>query len=184
MLNENKRSMWMKARKLWVEKENEYTSMLRQKARIRWDAEGDENSKNFHSYVRRRNNMSNIRGLTINEVWSGDPALIKAAMARHYKELFVERLAVRPIFCCEKVVKISRDEVTMLEREFSEMEVWDAVRGCGSDKAPGPDGFNFKFIKKFWELLKPDLLLAVKWFWDRKEISRGCNTSCVTIIPK
>ncbi|GJS42893.1 hypothetical protein Tco_0567936 [Tanacetum coccineum] len=111
--------------------------MLRQKARIRWDAEDDENSKFFHSYVRRRNNKSNIRGLTINEVWSGDPALIKAAMARHYKELFAERLAVRPIFCCEKVVKISRDEVTMLEREFSEMEVWDAVRGCGSDKALG-----------------------------------------------
>ncbi|GJR53310.1 hypothetical protein Tco_1403831 [Tanacetum coccineum] len=96
MLNENKRSMWMKARKLWVEKENEYTSMLRQKARIRWDAEGDENSKNFHSYVRRRNNMSNIRGLTINEVWSGDPALIKAAMARHRitKCCYAERLAV------------------------------------------------------------------------------------------
>ncbi|GKA63819.1 RNA-directed DNA polymerase, eukaryota, reverse transcriptase zinc-binding domain protein, partial [Tanacetum coccineum] len=45
MLNESERSTWMEVRKLWVEKENEYVSMLEQKARIRWDAEGDENSK-------------------------------------------------------------------------------------------------------------------------------------------
>ncbi|GKE83262.1 hypothetical protein Tco_1553262, partial [Tanacetum coccineum] len=85
----------------------------------------------------RRHNKSNIKGLTINRVWREDPALIKAAMARHYKELFKERSAVRPIFYCQKIEKISRDEVTVLEREFSEMEVWDAVRGCGSDKALG-----------------------------------------------
>ncbi|GJV86470.1 hypothetical protein Tco_1530408 [Tanacetum coccineum] len=113
MWNENERSIWMKARKIWVEKESIYTSMLRQKDRIRWDAEGDENLNNFHLYARRKNNMSNIR--------------------------------VRSIFCCQEIKKISRDEVTVLEREFSEMELWDAVR---------------------------------------EEISRGCKTSFVTIIPK
>ncbi|PWA63317.1 Transposon TX1 [Artemisia annua] len=69
-------------------------------------------------------------------------------------------------------------------REFSETEVWEAIKACGGDKAPGPDGFNFKFIRGFWNLLKPDLMGAVKWFWERMEISKGCNSSFVTIIPK
>ena len=28
------------------------------------------------------------------------------------------------------------------------------------------------------------MLDAIKWFWDRKEISRGCNSSFVTLLPK
>ncbi|GKC63795.1 putative RNA-directed DNA polymerase [Tanacetum coccineum] len=184
VLNDIERSVWLDARKQWVDKENEYASMLRQKAKIRWDVEGDENSKFFHSYVKRRNNKNNIRGLMVNGMWCEIPPIIKAEMARHYKELFSERTTIRPIFCCERIEKISMEEAIMLEGEFNEKEVWDAIQGCGSDKAPGPDGFNFKFIRKFWEVLKPELMVAVKWFWDRSEISRGCNASFVTIIPK
>ena len=56
---------------------------------------------------------------------------------------------------------------------------------CGSDKAPGPDGFNFRFIKKFWDIIKGDLVSAVQWwFWRTGEISRGCIASFVTLIPK
>nr|GEV71523.1 putative reverse transcriptase domain-containing protein [Tanacetum cinerariifolium] len=40
--------------------------------------------------------------------------------------------------------KLSMEEATLLESEFREDEIWEAVRGCGSDKALGPDGFNFK----------------------------------------
>ncbi|GJZ53993.1 hypothetical protein Tco_0608878 [Tanacetum coccineum] len=68
----------------------------------------------------------------------------------------------------------------MLEKEFNEKEVWEAIHGCGG----GPDGFNFKFIRKFWEIIKPDLLKAVMWFWDKSKISKGCNSSFITIIPK
>ncbi|GJS54318.1 reverse transcriptase domain, reverse transcriptase zinc-binding domain protein [Tanacetum coccineum] len=56
--------------------------------------------------------------------------------------------------------------------------------GLWGDKAPSPDGFNFKFIRKMWEIIKPDLMGAISWFWEKMEISKGCNTSFVTIIPK
>ncbi|GKB98886.1 putative RNA-directed DNA polymerase, partial [Tanacetum coccineum] len=158
--------------------------MLRQKARIKWDVEGDENSRFFHAYIKRRNNKTNIRGLMVNGLWCEDPKLIKAEMARHYKALFSEGTSIRPIFCCDRVEKISVDDAFVVEKDFTEGEIWDAVRGCGGDKAPGPDGFNFKYIRKFWDILKADLIGAVKWFGDRMEISKGCNSSFVTIIPK
>ncbi|GKF57363.1 hypothetical protein Tco_0170900, partial [Tanacetum coccineum] len=40
--------------------------------------------------------------------------------------------------------KMSAEEARILEKE-----VWDAICGCGGDKSPGTDGFNFKFIRKF-----------------------------------
>ncbi|GKD12215.1 RNA-directed DNA polymerase, eukaryota [Tanacetum coccineum] len=159
-LNDDERGFWMEARKRWVEKDNEYSNMLRQKARIKWDVEGDENSKFFHSYIKRRNNKCNLRGIIVNE--DGN----------------------RPIFCCDKIEKTDLEDATMLEKSFNEKEVWDAIRGCGGDKAPWPDGFNFGFIRKVWDIIKGDLLKAIAWLWDKSEISRGCNSSFVTIIPK
>lgn len=46
----------------------------------------------------------------------------------------------------------------MLEASFSLDEVKNAVWSCGNDKAPGLDGFTFKFLKEFWNLLKDDIL--------------------------
>ncbi|GJW46513.1 transposon TX1, partial [Tanacetum coccineum] len=153
-LDNNERLVWLEARKIWEDKENEYCNMLHQKTRIKWDAEGDKNYKFFHSFVKRRNNKCNLRGLMVDGVWCKDPKVIKAEMARHYKKL------------------------------FSESRVWDAIRVCGGDKAPGPDAFNFKFIRKMWDIIKPELVGAIGWFWDNMEISKGCNASFVTIIPK
>ncbi|GKC96023.1 RNA-directed DNA polymerase, eukaryota [Tanacetum coccineum] len=56
------------------------------------------------------------------------------------------------------------------------------IRGCGGDKSPGPGGF--KFIRKTWDIIKRDLVGAIMWFWESMEISRGCNASFITIIPK
>ncbi|GKA78596.1 hypothetical protein Tco_0785133 [Tanacetum coccineum] len=175
--------MWLETRKRRQDKEIEYGNMLRQKARIRWDVEGDENSRFFHSFLKRRNNKCNIRGLLVNGEWCEDPAVIKAEMASHYRRLFSEMGKSRPIFCNSKVMRIAVEDVHRLEMGFSENEAWEAICRCGGDKAPGPDGFNFRFIRKAWEVLKPDLLAAIAWFWENMEISRGCN-ALVTIMPK
>jgi hypothetical protein len=37
---------------------------------------------------------------------------------------------------------------------FSEEEVKATIMEMPSDKAPGPDGFNGKFFKVFWEIIK------------------------------
>ncbi|GJS75871.1 putative RNA-directed DNA polymerase [Tanacetum coccineum] len=172
-LNEEEMSIWMEARRLWVEKERQRVSMLRQKARVRWDVEGDENTKFFHSFVKRRNNKNNIRGLLVDGVWCEEPNSIKKEMVRHYKTLFSEGARSRPILCCDRIIKISFKEANRLESDFDEKEIWQAIGGCGGDKAPGPDGFNFKFIRKFWEIIKADIVRAMKWFGDRMDISRG-----------
>ncbi|GJY22732.1 reverse transcriptase domain-containing protein [Tanacetum coccineum] len=69
-----------------------------------------------------------------------------------------ERRCVRPTFTSERIAKISAEDAGALERQFEEKEIWDAIYGCGSEKASGPDEFNFNFIKRFWDVLKSDLV--------------------------
>ncbi|GKE28917.1 RNA-directed DNA polymerase, eukaryota [Tanacetum coccineum] len=75
-----------------------------------------------------------IKGLTVNGLWCEDPSSIKAEM----------------------------EDASLMEKDLSEGEILDAVRGCGGDKAPGPDDFNFKYIRKFWDILKSDLIIAIR----------------------
>ncbi|GJX31521.1 RNA-directed DNA polymerase, eukaryota, reverse transcriptase zinc-binding domain protein, partial [Tanacetum coccineum] len=71
-----------------------------------------------------------------------------------------------------------------LEREVSKEEVKRAVWDCGTDKAPGPDGFTFGFYRRFWNLIECDVVNAVKWFFLHERIPSGGNSSFITLIPK
>ena len=55
---------------------------------------------------------------------------------------------------------------------------------CGSDKSPGPDGFNFRFIKYFWKVLKPDFLRFISEFYVNASFPKGSNSSFIALIPK
>nr|GEW22475.1 RNA-directed DNA polymerase, eukaryota, reverse transcriptase zinc-binding domain protein [Tanacetum cinerariifolium] len=80
--------------------------------------------------------------------------------------------------------KILVEDARSLERMFDVKEIWEANRGCGGEKAPGPDGFNFKLIRKVWDIIKMDLVGAIMWFWESIGIFKGCNAYFITLITK
>ncbi|KAL7590464.1 uncharacterized protein LOC111876912 [Lactuca sativa] len=55
---------------------------------------------------------------------------------------------------------------------------------CGGDKAPGPNGLTFKFIKRYWDIISDDLMRTVRKFEDYGTLSKGCNSSFITLAPK
>ncbi|GKE61331.1 putative RNA-directed DNA polymerase, eukaryota, reverse transcriptase zinc-binding domain protein [Tanacetum coccineum] len=55
---------------------------------------------------------------------------------------------------------------------------------CGRDRAPGPDGFTFKFITTFWDLLEADVVHSVNEFFLSGTFPKGCNSSFIALIPK
>ena len=72
----------------------------------------------------------------------------------------------------------------MLVESFKEDEIRAAVWNCGSEKSPGPEGFNFKFIKQFWDVIKPDIKRFLDEFHANGIFPRGSNSSFITLIPK
>lgn len=71
-----------------------------------------------------------------------------------------------------------------LVAEFSEEEVWAAVKDCDGNKALGPDGFNLTCIQKNWKVMKNDILQFMKEFHMNERLAYGLNSSFITLVPK
>nr|GEZ02441.1 RNA-directed DNA polymerase, eukaryota [Tanacetum cinerariifolium] len=129
-----------------------------QKAKIKWVVEGEENSRFFHGMLNKKRNIQNNSVLSS---WSHG-ATIKMEFP---KKLYDDEL--RDIEC-----DVTNDEIKSV--------VWD----CGTDKAPGPDGFTFGFFRRFWDLIQEDVYVAVRYFFVYSDIPKGCNLAFISLIPK
>ncbi|KAJ9536053.1 hypothetical protein OSB04_un000779 [Centaurea solstitialis] len=175
---------WLLYRKEYLELDQLRSGMRRQKAKIKWLAEGDENSRFFHAAIKKRERRNRISGFHINGVWSEDPKRVKEYIFESFQNKFSSVHENRPEFHSERFKRLSQVDAEDLERPLEETEVWNVIKGCRKHKAPGPDGFSFGFLKKFWGIVKEDLLAALQWFWNSERISLGCNSSFITLIPK
>ncbi|XP_071688368.1 uncharacterized protein [Rutidosis leptorrhynchoides] len=184
LINDDERNQWLNIRKEFFQKEKVKANMLKQKARVRWILEGDENSKYFHAVVKRGYNKNNIRGLSINGTWCEDPLDIKEAAFNHFKCLFEEHVFSRPSLVNLAYPTITSDEANRLEAPICELEILNEINECGSSKAPEPDGFNLRFFKRIWDIIKEYVVNGVSWFWEHGDFSKGCNASFVTLILK
>ncbi|GJX74403.1 transposon TX1 uncharacterized [Tanacetum coccineum] len=136
---------------------------LKQKSRVKWSIEGDENTKFFHALVNKNMRKKNLNGLNLNGIWVEDPNSIFMAALIHFSSRFHKERPIRPKFRSDYFRRLDREDVTILQSAFTIEEVKAAVWDCSSSKPSGPDGLNFKFIKR---------------------LPRGCNASFIVLVPK
>ena len=67
---------------------------------------------------------------------------------------------------------------------FKEEEIKEAVWQCDGSKSPGPDRFNFNFIRKSWEYMKDEFVSALNLFHDIGAIPKRCNASFIALVSK
>jgi len=157
---------------------------LKQKAKCRWAIEGDENSGFFHKVINFNSSRKRINGIMDNGQWINDPNDIKDRIFKFYEQKFSEPTMDRPCLSGDGFKRLDDDTAGKLILPFSKDEIKRAVWDCGGAKAPGPDGFTFKFFKIFWHLFETDFFnIMTRFHWEGK-INRGCNSSFITLLPK
>jgi hypothetical protein len=67
---------------------------------------------------------------------------------------------------------------------FSIEEMDLVVKGMPVDKAPGPDGFNGLFMKKWWHIIKQDFYNLASEFCQGNINLEHINTSYISLVPK
>jgi hypothetical protein len=81
--------------------------------------------------------------------------------------------------------KISDGMNDELCKEFTVEEISNTLFQIGPLKAPGPDGFLVRFFQKNWDLLRDDVVRAVKgFFFDSGQMPPGVNETTIVLIPK
>ncbi|KAH1238295.1 Transposon TX1 uncharacterized protein [Glycine max] len=148
---------------LW-EVSTAYESLLRQKSRSRWLQEGDNNTAYFHKVINSRRNYNSIQGILIEGRWVQQPEEVKAEAVKFFLKRFSEQNCYRPTLDGVQFPSLSHSQRQDLILPFTDEELKEAVWSCGGDKCPGPDGFNFNFIKHFWGVMKPEFRRFVDEF--------------------
>ncbi|GKV50261.1 hypothetical protein SLEP1_g56973 [Rubroshorea leprosula] len=156
----------------------------KQKSRSKWVSEGDANTRFFHRVAKGRRAQNNIAGLMCEGAWIEDPDLVKNEVYRYFRSLFQGESWNRPKPGNIRFQQISEEKKDWLERPFSAEEIEEALRSCDGSKAPGPDGYNFNFLKFAWHSIKEDFINFFSEFHSNGKLVRGLNSSFIALIPK
>nr|GEX13776.1 RNA-directed DNA polymerase, eukaryota, reverse transcriptase zinc-binding domain protein [Tanacetum cinerariifolium] len=86
-------------------------------------------------------------------------------------------------FILEYLLQLPISQRDSLETPFTHVEIKKAVWDWG-DRAPGPDGFTFKFFTTFRDLIKEDIIRFIREFFHSNKFPKCCNSSFIAMIPK
>ncbi|MCI34676.1 transposon TX1 putative protein, partial [Trifolium medium] len=100
---------------------------------------------------RKRNGLVVLRTPT---GWAEGPAQVRAATSDFYRDHFAGTDWVRPTLDGLVFTTVSEGQNVDLIAPFTGEEIEEMISSCDGTKSPGPDGFNFAFIKSFWDLMK------------------------------
>lgn len=75
-------------------------------------------------------------------------------------------------------------ENDLLQKDFSEEEIREAIFGCYANGAPRPDGLSFLFYQTFWDLIKNDFMDLVRDFEKGELDLYRLNFALVVLIRK
>ncbi|KAK2655027.1 hypothetical protein Ddye_008079 [Dipteronia dyeriana] len=158
----------------------------KQKSRVKWLKNGDRNSKFFHILANDRKRKNFILDISIDGVVCSEPQDLRRGIVDFFKCHFEQVSWSRPSIENIDLKKLGEWESASLEVAFSLEEVWEAVRNCDGDKAPGPDclNFNFNFIKANWEAIKEDIMDFFFKFHNDGSLVKELNYTFITLIPK
>ena len=113
----------------------------RQKSRETWLKEGDKNTGFFHRMANAHRRRNCLNSICINGRKLDKEEDIKVGLVDAFQNLLSDPGGWRPTLPELNLNRIGSEEAASLEENFSENEIWTAISGLNSDKAPGPDGF-------------------------------------------
>ncbi|XP_078169794.1 uncharacterized protein LOC144564134 [Carex rostrata] len=114
----------------------------RQRAKLRWELEGDKNTRYFHAFA-----SNSKRNNTIMQIeWHGqqfsDQRAKAEAFFQFYKGLMGKTSHPMPHICWENLYSRDQHDLQALQDPITLQEVQQVIQAWPRNKSPGPDGFT------------------------------------------
>ena len=160
----------------------------KQRSRINWLKEGDENTKFFHARATQRFRKNNIRGL-MDDLgnWQSNAESISTTAINYFESLFTSstpNLDDLDSVLDSVPTRVTPDMNTMLDQSFSEEEIRTALSQMSPLKAPGPDGLPPVFFQKMWSIVGSEVTEAALDCLNNGQDPSALNHTYITLIPK
>ncbi|XP_042056286.1 uncharacterized protein LOC121800861 [Salvia splendens] len=157
----------------------------RQKAALKWVAEGERNTKFFHGWVKQKRIKSRIHMIEDGDHILTEDKDIRDSAGNFFKNLLtgeVESLEEPDLGILESLP--NHVNMEMLERTPFEDEIKQVVFSINAESAAGLDGYSALFFHVCWEIIKEDVVDAVREFFSGSQIPRGIAATLIVLIPK
>ncbi|GJV62327.1 hypothetical protein Tco_0135024 [Tanacetum coccineum] len=118
-----------------------------------------------------------INGIHYNGSWISELSMVISHIYNFHKAKFEDNSSPRPQFTSNLFKKLSELDGSLLDAPFSSDKIKNEVWDCGGGKAPGPNDFTFKFIKRYRETIRKDFIDMVKSFETDSYIPRALHVS-------
>nr|GFC17229.1 transposon TX1 uncharacterized [Tanacetum cinerariifolium] len=138
----------------------------------------------FHGILNRKCRQNSIKGIMCDGVWVENPTPVESTFHSFYHKLFSDTKEIRPFSRNLLFQTLSIEQKHFLQAPFSRDDIKRAVWDSGSEKTPGPDGFTFGFIKRYWDFMADDIISLFQHFHHDPLIPIGRNPLFITLIPK
>ncbi|PNY08539.1 ribonuclease H [Trifolium pratense] len=166
-----------------LEKEEMWWS---QRSRALWLIHGDKNTKFFHqkaSQRRRKNTIEAIKDQM--DVTHTNLDEIETIFLNHFQQLFTSQ----PIFNVDNTVQVVKNRVDQnmyehLNNDFTEEEVFQAIKDMKSLAAPGPDGLPARFYHTYWDIVGKDITREILQVLNHGGNPTPFNDTHICLIPK
>ncbi|XP_071698715.1 uncharacterized protein [Rutidosis leptorrhynchoides] len=162
------------------------STVLKQKAKIKWLSEGDRNTKFFHSILKGRKQKSRIDNVCDEHGNNYTGTQVGEQFVNHFRDFLGNSSQCMHIDKLGDIFHTRLNDVEALDMvcPISDEEIKRAMFDIDEDKAAGPDGYTSCFFKKAWSIIGRDICLAIKEFFDNGKLLRELNATLIALIPK
>lgn len=109
---------------------------------------------------------------------------MRQANMSYFQQHFANVDREQPTLDSVKFSLLSDDCNSLLIAPFTIDEIEEVVKDCDGSKCPGPDDFNFAFIKEFWDLMKHEVRIFFDQFHGVDCLPKCLLSYFLTLIPK
>lgn len=145
---------------------------------------GDRNARFFHTSTSIHRQRNTIRGLKNEDgVWIWDLKDLEKLAIQYFTNLFSEEPHSHT-FIPNAFPRWEPTDMSMLTKEFTPLEIKEAVHQMRAYKALGPDGFQPFFYHHCWETVGEKFCEDILNCLHNAKIPPKMNETLLVLIPK
>ncbi|GKV19260.1 hypothetical protein SLEP1_g29545 [Rubroshorea leprosula] len=165
-------------------------AFLKQKSRVHWLKEGDQNTTYFHKILKIRRCKNSIKELHSDDgkVFTQHVDIARKAIAFYQKLLGTEDPSclggelelLKTLFNFQLPNTMQQDLIQPVTTEEFKQIFFNSL----NNKSPSPDGYTAEFYKSAWSIVGDLVTKAIKKFFSTRKLLKEVNSTIISLIPK